>query len=53
MIPGCFERILDAGKNTFSIVVYGRGFSMHEAIRPDNVASEDIANALVPQADAE
>lgn len=42
-----------SGKEPLSIVIHGRSLSMHEPIRSHDIAAENLANALMPQANAE
>src|SRR4030066_679110 len=53
MITRSRERVFDASENTFSIVFYLAGFSMHELLRADYSSAERVNYSLVPEAHAQ
>ena len=53
MIAGGVEGVGHAGEEVVAVVVDGRGFAVHEAVGADDFAAEDVAHALVAEADAE
>ena len=48
-----FEGIGQAGEDAGAVVQDGRGLSVHEPASADDVAAEDVADALVAEANAE
>jgi hypothetical protein len=53
VVAGGFERRWEIFEDAFSGVENRRGFSVHEAVGADDFAAVDLADALVPEADAE
>ena len=47
------EGIGQAGEDAGAVVVDRRGLAVHEPVRADDIAAEDVADALVAEADAE
>ncbi len=52
VVAGCIERVWKILKNSFSIVEDGRGFPVHQSSGTDDFAAENVAHALVAEADA-
>ena len=53
MVAGGFEGTRQASENILAGVQDGRGFAVHEARSADDVASVNLPNALVAEADTE
>src|SRR5215203_2291213 len=53
MVPRRFEWIWQTPEHAVPIVLDRRGFPVHQAIRPHHIAPEDVADALVAEADAQ
>src|ERR1700746_2250687 len=43
--------IRQSAKNAGAVVMDGRGLAVHQALRADDRAAEDLADALMPEAD--
>ena len=53
MVAGGGEGIGHALEQVLAVMLNERGLAVHHAVVDDDVAAEDMADALVPQADAE
>ena len=53
VVTGCGKGVIQAFEEAGALMVYGRSFSVHKAIREDYFAAEMLAYALVAEADAE
>src|SRR5262249_20532744 len=53
VIPRGLERVAQAPIDPLLIVVDHRGLAVHDPVGPDNFAAEDMADALVAQADSQ
>ena len=53
VVAGCLEGAGEAGEDILTGVENGGGFAMHEARGADDIAAEDLADALVAEADSE
>ena len=53
VVAGGFEGAGEAGEDILAGVEDGRGFAVHEARGADDFAAEDLADALVAEADSE
>ena len=47
------ERVWEAGENSGGVVSDGRGLAVHEASSANDLASENFADALVPEANTQ
>src|SRR5580704_8774886 len=53
VIPSRFKRIRQITEDAVSFMHNGGGFPVHNPVGPDDFASENMSNALVPQTNAE
>src|SRR3974390_842597 len=53
MVAGGGEGIGHALEQVLAVVLNERGLAVHHAVVDDHIASENMTDALVPQADAE
>ena len=53
VVAGGLERVGQAGEHAAAVVADQRGLAVHDLGRPHHVAAEDLADALVAEADAE
>src|SRR5258708_5727097 len=53
VISSRFKRIRQTAEDAVSFMYNGGGFPVHKPVGPDDFASENVSNALVPQTNAE
>ena len=53
VVAGCLKRGLDAGEDTFSLVMNKRGLAVHEFAGSDDITAKDLADTLVTEANPE
>ena len=52
MVARRFKRIVQPLEKLGAVVVYHRGFTVHQPIRPDDITAEYITDALMSETDA-